>query len=347
MPKVLRISRPILFLVSSVFLITGALVLLVSWIGSTRLIVPNRPAPEERHFDLLTKPSEYGMTLEEIEFRTNDDFILRGILAKRASDPGRALKTREMIQRLKKKGVTSTVRPRGTILLLHGSGGIKENMLSIAKRFVAADFRCLVYDARAHGMSEGNYCTFGKMEVRDLEAILSQTTEFLEQRGEEIGPIGVFGNSLGAAVALQAAQIPEPPQAIVAVSPFTNLPEIVHRSGKRMIHRHLPEWLSRNCLVLGGWRAGFDPFSIVPLENAKTMETPLFIAHGKLDGVIPISHGKRIFTEAASLEKSWYEVETGEHGNILARGGDDLYEEMVLFFLRTLAGIQSPVTASR
>ncbi|MEM1444006.1 MAG: alpha/beta fold hydrolase, partial [Verrucomicrobiota bacterium] len=291
--------------------------------------------------------AEFGLALENLELRTHDEFRLNTILATRASDPGAALKTREMMRRLRSRGIANADQPRGTILLLHGRGGRKEDMLWIAKRLVAADFRCVVYDARAHGQSEGDFCTFGKNESLDVEAVIDQVSEHLRQRNETTGPVGIFGISLGAAVALQSGDIERPPAALVAVSPFSGLPEIVHRSGKRIIHRHLPRWLSSGCLLVGGWRADFEPDSIVPLESAGKMTTPLYMVHGALDEVIPISQGQEIFSAVASPSKYWETVATGNHGNVLARGGDDLYERIVLFYLRHLAEVDLPVIESR
>lgn len=328
------------------FLLAAFLFGLVVWIGSTRLIVPDRRALEQRHYDLLAAPADFGMVLEPFEVNTVDHHTLRGILATRASTPGSAVTTRAMAKRLMAHGIAAQGEPRGTIILLHGRGGRKEDMLSIAKRFVAADFRCVVYDARAHGKSDGSFCTFGKMELGDLASIIAEVDSNLMAKEETIGPLGFFGNSLGAAVVLQSLDTMEHAEAVVAVSPFANLPEIVILSGQKMIHRHVPNWLSWCCMKVGGWRAGFDPFAIVPAHSVRKSKTPMFVVHGSLDGVIPVSHGREIFEASPSETKIWREISTGYHGNVLAEGGDDLYEEMILFYLRHLAVRKSALTAS-
>ncbi|MEM6278983.1 MAG: alpha/beta fold hydrolase [Verrucomicrobiota bacterium] len=347
MSKNLSSSARLLITFFALFSLVGFLLLGFIWIGSSRLIIPNRPALEQRHYDLLANPARFGLELEDVEFHTHDGLVIQGILATRASQLGEAQTTREMMRRIREHGIEPSGKPRGTIILLHGRGGRKEDMLSVAKRFVAADFRCLVFDARAHGQSGGSFCTFGEQEVTDLESIIRQTRIFLETRQEETRAVGIFGISLGASVAILASEIDGLQDALVAVSPFTSLPEIAHRSGRRMIHRHLPESLSRACLLLGGWRAGFDPFAIIPIEAARELQTPLFVAHGSLDQVVPISHGRNIFAEAKSKSRSWHEVEDGYHGNVLARGGDDLYEEMILFYLRHLTDEELTLTESQ
>lgn len=337
-----RRSRVLLIFGAAVFLAATFFVFFL-WVGSTRLIVTNRLGLEKRHHELLADPAEYGLRLEALEVISHDDRKLQVILATRSIVSGTAEKTKKMEARLRAGGIEATGTPRGTLFLLHGRGGRKEDMLAVAQRFVAADFRCVVYDARGHGRSGGVYCTFGKHEVRDLQSVASAIDGKLRDRGEKAGSVGLFGNSLGAAVALQSltsCRLPgkgaTPTEAVVVVAPFSDLPEIVSLSGRRVIHRNLPEWLSRCCLRVGGWRAGFDPFSIVPLRSVAVATTPLFVVHGTKDGVTPVSEGKRIFEAAATKTKVWREVATGSHGNVLAEGGDDLYEEMIHFYLRHL-----------
>ncbi|MDF1825883.1 MAG: alpha/beta fold hydrolase [Verrucomicrobiales bacterium] len=313
-----------------------ALVIAVIWLGSSRFIIPKRRALEPRHRELLANPAEFGLSLEPIELQSCDGFTLQGIIATRSLTPGRAVRTRAMQQRLNAQHIPTPAKPRGTIFLLHGRGGRKEDMLSIAQRLVAADFRCVVYDARAHGTSKGKYCTFGTKEVPDLESAITQIESHLEEKGESSGPVALFGNSLGAAVSIQSLALEEPPFAVFAAAPFANLPEIVIRSGRRMIHPKLPDWVTLCSMKTGAWRAGFDPFHILPETIVKKSGTPLFVTHGSRDGVIPLEHGRRIYEGAATLHKVWREFPDAFHNDVLAVGGDDLYEEMVMFYLRHL-----------
>ncbi|MGD1979826.1 MAG: alpha/beta fold hydrolase [Akkermansiaceae bacterium] len=326
----------LLFLLAGTLVVTGGIL----WFGSSFLIQPQRRPLEARHYELLEGPEEFGLSLESHTVVTSDGTRLDTLLATRSLTPGKATRTRGMTERLRNQGFISHSTPRGTLVLLHGRGGIKENLLYVAQRFVAADFRCIVYDARAHGKSTGAYCTFGKREVQDLEAVLSYYRNRLGERDERIGPVGAFGNSLGAAVVLQSLEnfSSDSPriEAAVAVAPFASLPEIVVNAGQKKIHRHLPPELIHASMHLGGWRAGFRPFSISPLASTARSRTPLFLTHGRLDGVIPIQHSHQIRDASQASPLVWREVPDGYHSNVLATGGDDLYEEMLLFYLENL-----------
>tara|TARA_R110000850_G_scaffold264496_3_gene393598 strand:+ start:3730 stop:4713 length:984 start_codon:yes stop_codon:yes gene_type:complete len=313
-------------------IIAAAAVLLICF-GSTWFITPKRRALESRHHELLANPADFGLRIEALSVTMKDGVVLETILATRAPNPGRAEKTRRMSSRLERGGITPSPAPRGTIILLHGRGGRKEDMLSIAQRFVAADYRCIVYDARAHGKSQGRFCTFGVHEVIDLTSVLDYYSQHFETEGSTLGPVGAFGNSLGASIVLQSLTSESRIIAAVAVAPFAELPDIVVSSGRRKIHPQIPAWVIHSAMKLGGLRAGFDPFSIAPIQHTAQSATPIFLTHGTLDEVIPIDHSRRLAKATSASTMTWREIHSGYHYNILAEGGDDLYEEMIHFFL--------------
>ncbi|MEM9283766.1 MAG: alpha/beta fold hydrolase, partial [Verrucomicrobiota bacterium] len=296
----------------------------------------NRRDLETRHHRLLAEPASYGMDLSFFSIETHDGHSLDSIVATRTQSPGLAHRTRQMQKRLLDDGVKKDSGIRGTILLLHGRSGRKEDLLWVAQRLVAADFRCIVYDARAHGKSDGDYCTFGSKEVIDVSSLLDHFSSELSLKSKSLGPVGIFGNSLGAAVSLQALSSESRIRAAVAVAPFAELPAIAVHSTRNTIHPDFPEFLVHASLWLGGLRAGFNPYRIRPIDHVITSTQPLFIAHGTRDGVIPIDHSRRIVGASASPNLVWREVPAAYHSNVMAEGGDDLYEEIIHFYLEHL-----------
>tara|TARA_R110002096_G_scaffold14302_12_gene49889 strand:+ start:10490 stop:11509 length:1020 start_codon:yes stop_codon:yes gene_type:complete len=328
-----KMFRFMLTIVAISLVIVALVSVALIYMGSTWFITPERRDLESRHHELLAAPAEHGLQIVSHTVETIDGFALQTLLATRATNPGIAARTRRMLARLHRHGVSPQNNPRGTVILLHGHGGRKEDMLSIAQRFVAADYRCIVYDARAHGKSEGRYCTFGSREVNDLSSVLDFYQNQFRSEGSDLGPVGAFGNSLGAAVVLQSLTSEPRIQAAIAVSPFAQLPEIIISSGRKKIHSRIPSSVILATMKLGGLRAGFDPHAIEPIRHVSKSSTPLFLAHGTLDEVIPIAHSQRMADSAGSGSIVWREIHSGYHYNILAEGGDDLYEEMILFLL--------------
>jgi alpha-beta hydrolase superfamily lysophospholipase len=215
----------------------------------------------------------------------------------------------------------------GTVVLLHGSSSCKEAMLGLAKLFSERGYRCLLYDARAHGESGGTYCTFGFYERRDF----SRFVEEAERRFGPLGPLAVFGNSLGGAVALQImAEAPRICCGIVE-SPFANLREIVrdymgHYSGVRF------PFLSNLALARAGQIAHFPVDAVNPEAAAGNIRQPVLLAHGTDDHWISLRHGERIAHRLSAPGSRWLPVEGADHGGIWKAGGAE-YRRQVLEFL--------------
>jgi len=303
--------------------------------GANHLVVPKRRSLEERHEDVLSRPAEYGMSLEPFTVTTADGWTLRAFLAEPVpeSQMGEAERTRRLLRRLDEAGHALPVEPRGTVVFLHGRGGLKENMLTIGQRFVAANYRCIVYDARAHGESEGRFCTYGQREKDDLSRVLDQVERILDGRGETLGPVAGFGLSLGGSVLLQALEEEGRIEAAVVVAAFADLREIVRFTANKMARLSLPCWIPDTTTRVGGWRAGFDPAAVRPMASAGRAGIPVFIAHGARDGVIPVGDSRQIANSLRHPRSIHREVPEGYHFNVLAEGGDDLYQEMVEFVL--------------
>ena len=308
------------------------------WLGSEKFLKPNRIVLEERHVRAIADPAEYGFSLTRFAAEMADGVPLDAWLIEPEENPGAAVKTRRMRERLAASGKVAVPPPgsaRGTVLFLHGRGGLKENAFPVAERFVAGGWRCVAYDSRAHGKSGGEFSTYGVLEKDDVRRVLDGA----EARfGGRLRPWVIFGNSLGAAVALQA--IPTEPRlrAGVVVSLFAELPELTTRAAKNVLGGWAPGWLADASTRLGGWRGGFDPWAIRPVEDAASIRIPMMVCHGELDRVIPVEHGRRVF--AALPEggtKVWRPVPGAYHYNVLATGGDDLYQDIVEFWGRAVA----------
>ena len=204
-----------------------------------------------------------------------------------------------------------SARPLGTVAVLHGIASCKEAMLPKAKMFARAGFNCIVFDMRAHGESGGTYCTFGYYEKRDLSRYIDSA---LARFGTSVGPMAVFGSSLGAAVALQAMEVDPRICCGVVESPFATLREVVFDYMRRMSGIPLRS-ISDGALARAGEIARFPVDSIRPEESARRITQPVMVVHGLLDEHISSDYGKRVYQNLGSHEKEWVPVEQGSHFN--------------------------------
>ena len=89
---------------------------------------------------------------------------------------------------------------KGTIILVHGIRSNKEHFIGISKTLSNKGYNAVAIDLRAHGQSEGTHCTFGVNEKEDISLLIN----VLEKQGGITKNIGIWGQSLGGAIALQS-----------------------------------------------------------------------------------------------------------------------------------------------
>jgi hypothetical protein len=215
-------------------------------------------------------------------------------------------------------------QPKATLILVHGIGGFKESFLGFARFLNSKNINVFLYDQRAHGKSDGKYCTFGYYEKKDISKIIDTIQKIAPQ------PIGIFGASLGGAVALQALAEDKRLQFGIIESTFNTLENVVAEYGKGYFGFR-SEWLARHVLRKSAVIANFDPFSVRPSEACKQIAQPLFFAHGTDDPKIPMTFNKENFVNTASTQKIFYEVQGAKHSNLHIVGGDAYKSKLIKF----------------
>ncbi|HEY7117035.1 MAG TPA: alpha/beta fold hydrolase [Tepidisphaeraceae bacterium] len=203
--------------------------------------------------------------------------------------------------------------PRGVIVCLHGLTERKEAMITIAEAFAGAGYVAVAPDLRAHGSSGGRYTSLGYHEKRDMMALL----DTLAGQGYDVSHTGVLGGSLGAATALQWAGIDPRVKAVVAVAPFADLRDEL----TFMYRAHNIGMIKAALLESAAQEAGqFKIADVSPIRAVRTIETPILLAHGRNDDIIPISESRRLFEEARG-PVAFQEVEA-KHMDIRAALGE-------------------------
>jgi len=223
--------------------------------------------------------------------------------------------------------VKSAIEPsHGTVILLHGIANSRVSMIPMAKALADRGFNSILYDSRANGSSEGSDCTFGYYEKHDVRRFIDAA----EVRFPGPTPYAIFGNSLGASVAVQTLAIEPRLTCAVVESPFASLREVIHDYFTRMFI--LPLYFIPNRALVHSERiAHFQVDSVAPAESARFVTQPLMVAHGLTDAHISSNYGKRVFDNARSSHKMWHPVVGGTHFNLSELGGK-AYQTMVTNF---------------
>lgn len=257
--------------------------------------------PRKVNFDRA--PDDYQLPYEKIEVRTRDSLTLRGYWVHRPDQPAKA-----------------------TILMLHGVGACKERWMSTATWLWQNGYETVMFDSRAHGESGGEYCTYGFYEKYDVAAIV----DFIKKQNPGI-KLGIWGNSMGGAVALQALALDRRLQFGIIQSTFADFRTIVLDYQTRRFK--IPwQWFADSAIAEAEEMAHFDADSIRPAEAARHIHQPVLLAHGDADDRIKVDYGRAIYANLASPDKELHIIQGANHMNVFHRGGD-AYRADVLQFL--------------
>lgn len=231
-----------------------------------------------------------------------------------------------------------------TVVILHGHGANKHLLLPLAHILNPA-YNVLLLDSRGHGESDGTRTTIGYEERIDVLAVVDE----LERR--QLGPIGIWGTSMGAVTALLAAAEDERIVAILADSPYARLRHAVAETGKL---RGYPTALAPALAYVACWStarrlgyqmAAFDPIEIID----RIAPRPLLLIHGEHDEIIPLNDAYLLYAKANQPKDLWVIPEL-QHCRALEAAYEPFCNRVREFFgehlseaaLARLAGIAPP-----
>ncbi|MFH0805081.1 MAG: alpha/beta fold hydrolase [Patescibacteria group bacterium] len=217
-----------------------------------------------------------------------------------------------------------------TVILLHGFGRSKEQLLPQADALHRAGFSVFMFDFRGSGESAGKYITFGGREHHDLVGAV----EYLRSRSDvNMLRIGVLGFSMGGVVAvLKSADIPEV-RALVVNSTFARFKSVI-QVNMRDYFGWMPffpiGWL---VILVIRFRTGIWLTSINPiLRLGNLRQLPLMVIHGALDRKIPVEDALEYQKKAPWLKEFWL-VRHADHDD-LYRVSQEQYDVKVIGFFR-------------
>ncbi|PTX58762.1 hypothetical protein C8N46_11270 [Kordia periserrulae] len=258
--------------------------------------------PQKIHLDIT--PKQLGLQSEQLNITTKDSILLKGYQIK------------------------PKMKPVAVMILIHGIGGCKEHFLNLAGKLTNYGIASVLFDGRAHGESGGQYCTYGFYEKQDISAIVDE----IKKRNPTL-KIGIWGNSLGGAIAIQALEFDKRIQFGIIESTFTELNQIVYDYKKKMLGGFGLRFISDAALSEAGKIANFNPDEVKPIRSVQNIQQPILFAHGNQDENINYTYGKALYENAASAEKEFVLVEGAGHFNVGEKGGSAYQEKWLHFIL--------------
>ena len=288
-------------------LLCGATVSLL-FIGPKILLRPKRSTSQTyKEHGALSHPSELQLPCEELWIRTREQFHLHCWLIKNPN------------------------AINGTIVYLHGIGDNKALGIAHAQLLFNHGFNVAMLDFRAHGSSEGTYCTYGYYEKYDVQHFLDALSA---RKDFSLGKFGVYGLSMGAAIALQTASIDKRICAVVAENSFATLRTIFDDYQKRIIK--LPFHYLRNLIIARSEKlADFDAKKVSPLNAVKFIEAPILYIVGKDDEKISPQYSQQLFDATRSTKEIFF-VANAHHANVRYVAGKTYDDKLISFFTQHL-----------
>jgi pimeloyl-ACP methyl ester carboxylesterase len=215
---------------------------------------------------------------------------------------------------------------KGTIILLHGIRSRKEHFVPVAKFLAENGYNSLAVDLRAHGASTGKYCTFGVKEKFDIQSVI----DHLEKEEKIQYNLGIWGQSLGAAIALQSMAIDDRIQFGVIESTFSSFRIIAHDYFIFHLGFEIPP-LTDYLIDRAGKISDFDPDEAIPKKYCQKIQQRILVVHGDQDQRINIKYGRENFESISSVEKQFLTIENAAHLNVWQVGGDQYFHQVLNF----------------
>jgi len=279
------------FLVVALALAAVGLAVGMMWMQADAFLHPRRRIPAQT-------PADRGLDYRDVSFVTSDGLTLRGWYL--PSQNGAAI--------------------------IVGHGLVAHRLLEPAEILAQHGYGALTFDWRAHGESDGDLCTFGYHEVRDVKAALA----WLKQQ-PDVDPerIGILGESMGAVTAIRAAARMPEIKVVVADSPYPDLEESIRNNWR---NASLPEFpFVPLQIAMGEWQSGLSLDLMDPLADVAAISPrPILLMTGGLDPLLGPDAGQRYYAAAGEPKELWFEPNLGHVA--FRRVYPDEYERRIVSF---------------
>lgn len=220
-----------------------------------------------------------------------------------------------------------------SVILLHGITDNREGVAGYGRMFLHDGYAVLLPDSRGHGESGGDIATYGVIERDDV----LRWSDWLKQR--TTGCIYLFGESMGAAIALQASAVIPRLCATAVESPYATFREIAYDRISQQTGLGL--WFSRSigrpalefALIYARMRYGLNLADASPLRAVSQTKIPILIICGTADHNIPMRHSLLLAKAGGDHVQLWI-VNGADHSGAVRVAQKEFEAHVINWFQR-------------
>ncbi|HEX8333686.1 MAG TPA: alpha/beta fold hydrolase [Segetibacter sp.] len=259
----------------------------------------------------VTAPKKKIKELPQVKY---SDFIIK-------TEDGLSLKGWHLLN-------NDSIGLKGAVVMFHGHANNRAAILKEAEFFSRSGYQVYLIDFRAHGESDGEVCTIGFNESKDVKAVYDYAKqEFSDNQ------IVLYGISLGAATITKAmADFPAiKPAKVILEMPFASLHDAVKG---RLRSLHIPEQPFAGLLTFwGGTEQGFWGFNHNPSDYVNKINCPVLLQWGVHDARVSRKETEEIFNNINSKQKTFVPYQNSKHESLL-KNEPEKWTENVSRFLQ-------------
>lgn len=226
---------------------------------------------------MVRTPLEVGIQYDDVFFRSADGILLHG-------------------------WYLPAVGPaQGTVLFAHGNAENISTHLAAVYWLPEKGYNVFLFDYRGYGQSQGTPSLHGAIE--DFQGALRTV---LARSGVAQGPVIVFGQSLGGAIAFYGSatsKLKGSIDALVVESTFASYRDVAQDKFAGFFLTWPLQWPLARLI----------PDDVSPIGVVQQLpHIPLLVIHGDADRIVPIKFGKALYA-AAHEPKTFWEIPNGHH----------------------------------
>lgn len=218
------------------------------------------------------------------------------------------------------------------IIAQHGYKMAHNAMIPVIAVLIRQGYGAILPTLRAHGDSEGELISFGLYELQDIEAAY----QYLLTR-PEVNPerIGMFGNSMGGALAILYAAKNPAIKAVVAHGPYDSLRNTIGVSVEKFTG--LPAFpFAPIILFIVEQQLNFNAETVAPINYIDQLSPrPVFILGAGQDTFVKPDGAKRLCEKAGKTCELWFDPELN-HTEFHKKHPEEFARRVTTFFNKHL-----------